>query len=103
MRGLILILILLVVAGIAAVATGFININQTQPAALPSVDATQNGVVAQGGQKPKFEVSTGKIEIGTGERTVKVPEIRVAPSAPAANEAVPANTAAPATTDSTQR
>lgn len=80
MRGLILILILLIVAAIAAVATGFINIDQTRPAALPDVDATGNGVVARGGQAPAFDVQTGRIEVGTGERTVKVPEIRIAPS-----------------------
>jgi hypothetical protein len=97
-RAIILLLILVVVAGIAAVATGFVNINQTQPAQVPSVSTTGNGVVAKGGQAPKFDVSTGKVEIGTGERTVKVPEIRIAPSG---NQAVPANTAE--TTDSTQR
>jgi hypothetical protein len=105
MRGLILILILLVVAAIAAVSTGLINVNQTRPAELPQVGATGNGVVAKGGQAPAFDVSTGKVEIGTGERTVKVPEIRIAPSG---NAAAPAPAPAPAqpqaqTTDSTQR
>src|SRR6476469_6771122 len=101
-RAIILLLILVVVAGIAAVATGFININQTRSAAVPAVSATGNGVVAKGGQTPAFDVSTGKVEIGTGERTVKVPEIRIAPSGnQAAPAAAPANTAE--TTDSTQR
>lgn len=110
MRGIILILILLVVAAIAAVSTGFINVNQTRPAALPDVDATNKGVVAKGGQTPAFDVQTGKVEIGTGERTVKVPEIRIAPGG---NTAAPAPAPAPAppptaepkvgTTDSTQR
>ena len=107
MRGLILILILLVVAAIAAISTGLVNVNQTRSAQLPAVDATHNGVVAKGGQAPAFDVSTGKVEIGTGERTVKVPEIRIAPSG---NAAAPAPAPAPApaqpqaqTTDSTQR
>jgi hypothetical protein len=108
MRGVILILILLVVAAIAAVSTGFINIDQTRPAALPDVDATSNGVVAKGGQTPAFDVQTGKVQIGTGERTVKVPEIRIAPTG---NAAAPAaqpqpgqpQPSQPTTTDSTQR
>lgn len=89
MRGLILILILLVVAAIAAVATGLVNISQTRPAAVPQVSTTDKGVVAKGGQTPAFGVSTGKIEVGTGERTVRVPEIRVAPGGEAPQTAQP--------------
>lgn len=110
MRGLILILILLVVAAIAAVSTGFIDISQTRQAALPNVGTTGNGVAAQGGQTPEFQVKTGKIEVGTGQRTVPVPEIRIAPGGngqpqaqPAQNGAAPAPQNGTATTDSTQR
>lgn len=114
MRGIILILILLVVAAIAAVATGFINVSQTRSVAVPDVDATGNGVVARGGQAPAFKVETGKIEVGTGERTIKVPEIRVAPTGngqpqpaqpqqPQAQQPAQPTQQQPATTDSTQR
>ena len=67
-------------------------------------------MVIKGGQEPKFQVETGKIEVGTGKATIPVPEIRVAPGgngqAPAT--AQPAQPAQPAgnqqvpTTDSTQ-
>ncbi len=109
MRAIILVLILLVVAAIAAVATGFLNINQTRPAAVPKVDVTDNGVVARGGQAPAFQIETGKVQ-------VKPPEIQVTPTedaperaaAPQGQRAEPARPAPPAssepvpTTDSTQ-
>lgn len=105
MRAIILILMLLVVGAIALVATGFVNITQTQPAVAPGVAANGDGVTVKGGQEPKFKVETGKIEVGTGQRTIPVPEIRVAPGGTAAAPATApaANGQQPATTDSTQR
>ncbi|WP_300973552.1 hypothetical protein [Sphingomonas sp. LHG3406-1] len=105
MRAIILILILLVVGAIALVATGFVNVTQTQRAEVPAVAVGDNGVVVKGGEEPKFKVETGKIEVGTGKATIPVPEIRVAPGG---NSAAPAQGqqpagAQPATTDSTQR
>jgi hypothetical protein len=90
-RAVILILILLVVAAIAAIATGFLDISQTRSAQVPQVRATDNGIQAQGGQAPAFDVDTGKIELGTREATVPLPDIRVAPPAGEAQ----ANRAAP--------
>ena len=118
MRAIILILILLVVVAIGAIATGFIDINQTRSAEVPKVRATENGVQAQGGQTPAFDVDTGKIELGTREATVPVPDIRVnpaderqqpaqgaqSPSAPAPNQQpAPASGQQVPTTDATQR
>lgn len=79
MRGIILILIVIVVALIAAVASGFLNINQIRGAQAPVVSATHNGVVAKGGQTPAFDVQTGSVEIGTRNATVKLPEVQVKP------------------------
>ena len=81
MRGLLLILIVIVVALIAAVASGFLNINQIRGAEAPVVSATHNGVVAKGGQAPAFDVQTGSVEIGTRNATVKLPEVQVKPPA----------------------
>lgn len=117
MRAVILVLILLVVAAIALVATGFVNVNQTQPAEAPAVQVGSDGVVVQGGQQPKFQVETGRIEVGSGQRTIPVPEIRIAPggngaaptqpgqqpAAPPATRTTQTPAPAPATTDSTQR
>jgi hypothetical protein len=112
MRALILVLILLVVGAIALVSTGFVNVNQTQGAEVPAVAVGSDGVVVKGGQEPKFKVETGKIEIGSGQATIPVPEIRVAPGGngaapqPAPVTRPPAPPPAPgqqpATTDSTQ-
>ena len=109
MRAVILVLILLVVGAIALVATGFVNVNQTQPAEAPAVKVGSDGLVVQGGQQPKFQVETGKIEVGTGQATSPMPEIRVAPGGngnaaqPPQPQTQPVpNNQQPATTDSTQ-
>ena len=79
MRAAILILIVLVVGLIAAIATGFLNINQIRGVRAPQVSATENGLTAQGGQAPAFEVETGSVKIGTANTTVKVPALEVSP------------------------
>ena len=96
MRGIILILILAVVLGIAAFATGLLNLTPTQPAQVPSVAAQDGKLTVQGGQLPKAKVEAGKIAVGQGEATVRVPrlEVRPAGSQPAtpADNAVSSNT-----------
>ena len=59
MRAVILILVIIIVAIIAAIATGFLDINQIRGGKTPEVSATGNGVVAKGGQAPAFDVETG--------------------------------------------
>lgn len=54
----------------AAAAFYFIDIDQTQNAALPDVD-----VSVEGGQLPKFSVKTGDIDVGTKEVEVMVPKV----------------------------
>ena len=79
MRTIILILILAVVALIAAIQTGFLDINQTRSAEVPDISADSNGVTAAGGQAPAFDVQTGKVAVGTkGQNvTVQVPTVEV--------------------------
>ena len=77
MRAAILILIVVIVGVIAAIATGFLNINQIRGVRAPQVSATSNGVTAQGGQAPAFEVETGSVKIGTSNTTVQVPALEV--------------------------
>lgn len=108
MRAILLLLILLVVGVIAAVATGFLDIDQTQPARAPDIAAGPDGVAAQGGQPPKFDVDTGSLAIGKGEATIPVPRLEVRPAdggaAQPANEAAPQAPPQPGvpTTDATQ-
>jgi len=75
MRAVIMILIIIVLAIIAAVATGFININQIRGGTAPQVATTQNGVTAKGGRAPSFEVETGSVKVGTGDANVTVPKV----------------------------
>ena len=81
MRAILLVLIIIVFALLAGVATGFLDINQIRGAQAPTVSASTNGISAKGGQTPKFEVETGSVEIGTRNATVKVPAVEVKPPA----------------------
>ena len=90
MRAIIFILIIAVLVVIAAIATGFLDINQVRGAKVPQVAATGNGVVAKGGQAPAFDVQTGSVKVGTKESTVRVPALVV--EKPAENQAATAPT-----------
>ena len=80
MRAVIVILAIIIVAIIAAIATGYLNINQIRGGKAPQVAATGNGVTAKGGQAPAFDVETGTVKVGTKETTVKVPVLKVEPA-----------------------
>ncbi len=65
---------LLIVVGlvVAAFAFGFINIDQTRSAKLPDVSINTSG-----GQTPKFDVNTAKVDVGTKDESIKVPTVEV--------------------------
>lgn len=77
MRIVIFVLVIVVLAFIAALATGYLDIDQIRGAKAPQLSTTDNGVVAEGGQTPTFDVQTGSVRIGAQEKTVKVPKIVV--------------------------
>jgi hypothetical protein len=77
MRAFLIILIIIVLAFIAAVATGFLDIRQIRGGKAPEVNTSQNGVSAKGGQAPAFDVETGSVKVGTRKATVKVPTLTV--------------------------
>ena len=77
MRAILFILIVAVVVVIAALASGFVKLNQIRGAEPPSVTATHNGVSAKGGQAPAFDVETGSVKVGTSATSVKVPSLIV--------------------------
>ena len=85
MRTIFLILIVAVLALIGLIASGLIDINQTQPAKAPQISASQNGVTATGGQAPAFEVQTGTVSVGTKPANVQVPVPSVEVNRPADN------------------
>lgn len=77
MRAIVFILILVVLAIIVALATGFLDINQIRSARAPQISATRNGVTARGGQAPAFDVETGSVKVGSKQTTVQVPALEV--------------------------
>ena len=77
MRAVILILVILILAVIGAIASGFLDIKQIRGAEAPEITATSNGITAKGGQAPAFDVETGTVKVGTGNATVKVPKLEV--------------------------
>ncbi len=98
MRAILFIFILVVVALLIAVATGFLDISQTRGAKAPQISTTGNGVTAKGGQTPAFDVQTGSVSLGTQQQNVAVPAVRVNP--PAAPTPQDQNVAANATGNS---
>jgi len=77
MRAILLILIIAVVALIAAIETGLVDISQTRGARAPQVEATGGAIRAKEGQPPAFDVQTGSVEVGTRVANVAVPKIEV--------------------------
>ena len=77
MRAVLLILILAVVALIAAIQTGLVNVTQTRSATAPTVEAGDGAIRTKAGQAPKFEVETGSVGVGTREANVAVPQVQV--------------------------
>ena len=77
MRAILLILILVVVALIAAIASGLVDITQTREAEVPRIEAGEGAIRAEGGQPPAFEVQTGTVGVGTRAATAAVPKVEV--------------------------
>jgi hypothetical protein len=75
MRAVLFILIILVLAIIAGVVTGFVDINQIRGAQAPQISVARNGVTATGGQTPAFDVETGSVKVGGGAANVAMPKI----------------------------
>jgi len=75
MRAILLLLIILVVAAILAFASGFLHLNQTRSAEVPSVALTNGAVVTKGGQSPSFAVETGSVSVGTKQKEVTLPKV----------------------------
>lgn len=69
MRALVTLLAIIVVIGIVAVATGFVNLHGNG-GSLPSVSV-------QGGSLPSVKADVGSINVGTENKTVEVPKVSV--------------------------
>lgn len=80
MRAVLLILIIIIAAAIIALATGLLDINTVRGVKAPDISTTDNGITAQGGQTPAFDVQTGSVTLGTQPATVPVPTVDVNPA-----------------------
>ena len=63
--GLAVIVVLLLIAGMWL---GLLRVDQTQQAQLPKISVS-------GGQAPKFDVQTAKVDVGTTQTTIAVPKV----------------------------
>lgn len=70
MRALLVIVAIAIIALIVAVATGFVSLDQTQTARLPSIEV-------KGGQAPEFKADVAEINMRTENKTVEVPTLSV--------------------------
>ena len=68
MKALLGILVVVVLVAIVAISLGYVNVDQTQQAKLPSLE---------GGQLPKVAVQGPSVEVGTRNETVEVPTVEV--------------------------
>ena len=69
-RGLVIVLVVAVIALIAAIMFGFVDVSQTRTAELPKISV-------QGGQAPAFAVKAADVSVGSAERTMDVPKVDV--------------------------
>jgi len=67
MRAILTLLALVVILGIVAVATGFVNLSG-HAGSLPKVSV-------QGGQAPSVKADVGSIDVGTSTANVTVPTV----------------------------
>lgn len=67
MRALVTILAIIVVIGIIAVATGYVNL-RGDAGSMPKVSV-------QGGSAPSVSADVGSIDVGTKNSTVEVPKV----------------------------
>ncbi|SFS02987.1 hypothetical protein [Sphingomonas jatrophae] len=67
MRGVLIALVVVVLLGIAAVATGFVNLSG-DAGKLPEV-------AVEGGKLPSVDADVGKVVVGTKETQVDVPKV----------------------------
>ncbi|HEV2593756.1 MAG TPA: hypothetical protein VGU01_00985 [Sphingomicrobium sp.] len=76
MRALVLILILVVLVGLGAVLTGYVNITHLR-GEPPKVTATRSSITIKGGQPPAFDVEAGSVKVGSKEAKVAIPTLEI--------------------------
>ena len=70
MRAILVLLVIVVLVGIAAIALGYVNVSQTKTASLPTISV-------QGGSAPAFNVQTANVSVGVENHVVQTPTVNV--------------------------
>lgn len=70
MRALLVLVAIAIIALIAAVSLGFVSLDQTQTAQLPSI-------TVEGGKAPEFKADVAEIKMGTENKTVEIPTLEL--------------------------
>ena len=68
MRAILGLAVIVVLVLIVGLWLGLLRVDQTQQAELPKVSVS-------GGQAPKFDVQTAKVNVGTTQTTIDVPKV----------------------------
>ena len=76
MRALVLVLIVLVIAGLVAVTSGYVNITNLR-GEPPKLTATRSSVTIKGGQPPAFDVEAGSVKVGSKDTKVSIPTLEI--------------------------
>lgn len=70
MRAIVVLLVIIVLLAIAAIALGYVNVNQVRSGSLPTVSV-------KGGSAPAFNVETANVSVGTENHVVQTPTVNV--------------------------
>ena len=93
MRAILMLIGIVVLGVVVMMSLGMLRLDQTSQGALPTVSFN-------GGQMPEWKAKTGKLDVGTTEKTVRVPtvgmtnatvQVPVVRVQPASNAATPAS------------
>jgi len=69
MRGLLALIVIIILGLVVASATGLINLTSSGKLEAPKIEA-------KGGSVPNVDVNTGKINVGTENKSAEVPTVK---------------------------
>ena len=95
MRNILIVAMILVLIAILVVASPMLDVRQSEPGSLPSVETSEDGITAQPGEAPSFEVETGSVKMGDDSIEIQTAQGANAADDDAAVESEPTTPSAP--------
>ena len=95
MRNILIVAMILVLIAILVVASPMLDVRQDEAGTLPSVEASEDGITAQPGEAPSFEVETGSVKMGDDSIEIETAKSANAPEEDADGETGNETPAAP--------